>query len=985
MEQKITQKPQAERKKTDITIRLTDKSFEALAHLNPEQKEAVMHINGPILVIAGAGTGKTRVITERIAYLINNGLCKNNEVLALTFTEKAAFEMEERLDVLMPIGYEAIAVSTFHAFCEKILRQYGIDIGISPNFRILEGVRLWQFIKEHLFEFDLDYYRPTGNPTKFIDALISHFSRLKEELNAPEDYLSYAERLTKNPMGAPIGDEMEAKRMKELANAYNRYQELLAEESYLDFADLQSKMIELLEKRPNILKHLQSKYKYILVDEYQDTNIAQNRICDMLAAKHKNLMAVGDDDQSIYKFRGAAISNILQFEEKYPDLKKVVLNKNYRSSQKILDFAYTSISKNNPDRLEVRSGINKKLTGIKQGDESSVIVAHCTTIEQEVEYVIDEIRKSEVALSEIAILFRANMHAYPFIEAFRKNNIPYQFLSERGLYDKPEVKELISVLRVVANPKDDISFYHVLRLPFFNVKMETIVKLIHDAKSKYSSIWSQLKNESECMFMANTITDLLAFSKNHTIGETLYRFIDTVKLYEHYLKQGTVESEENITNIATFFSKIREFERESEYKTVIDFVAYLDLAEESGENPSAKFDVSGMEGVQISTVHGVKGLEFHTVFVGSLVNRRFPSDERKDPIEMPDELTHEILTDADVHTQEERRLFYVACTRAKEKLHLMYSDYYNPSSATAPRVNKMSKFLGEIIDEVSVMRVEKTVEGVERFLKPVTSVSVSRDGHPDLQHNRMTSFSYSQITTFQSCPRQYQYQYIYKIPQPPAGALSFGISLHNTLLSFYRLVEQNKQASLFTEFTEDLSLKKLLLIYDENWLPNGYESKAHMESAKKRGGEILELFYGHFKEGLPQIEFLEKAFKLKVGDYTISGRIDRADRLSDGTLEIIDYKTGKARTQEQVDKDLQLQIYALASQECLKMPASKMTLYFLDDDARVSTEPNPKKMDKLKQEITEVADEINKSDFAPAPDRYTCMYCPYKKICDRAA
>jgi len=992
MKSETTQKPKAERKKTDITIRLTDKSSEALAHLNPEQREAVTHINGPILVIAGAGTGKTRVITERISYLINNEYCKNSEILALTFTEKAAFEMEERLDVLMPIGYEAIAVSTFHAFCEKILRQYGIDIGISPNFRILEGVRLWQFIKEHLFEFELDYYRPTGNPTKFIDALISHFSRLKEELNSPEDYIRFAEMKAKLQVEGPVEGLVEGqveglievKRLRELANAYNRYQELLAEESYLDFADLQSKMIELLEKRPNILRHLQSKYKYILVDEYQDTNIAQNRICDMLAAKHKNLMAVGDDDQSIYKFRGAAISNILQFEEKYPDLKKVVLNKNYRSSQKILDFAYTSISKNNPDRLEIRSGVNKKLSGIKQGDESSVIVAHCTTIEQEVEYVIQEIQKSAIPLSEIAILFRANMQAYPFIEAFRKHNIPYQFLSERGLYDKPEVKELISVLRVVSNPKDDISFYHVLRLPFFNVKMETIAKLIHDAKSKYGSIWGQLKNEPECVFLTNTINDLLEFSKNHTVGETLYRFIDTVKLYEHYLKQGTVESEEKITNIATFFSKIREFERESEYKTVIDFVAYLNLAEESGENPSAKFDVSGMEGVQISTVHGVKGLEFHTVFVGSLVNRRFPSDDRKDPIEVPDELLHEILTDADVHTQEERRLFYVACTRAKEKLHLMYSDYYNPSSASAPRINKMSKFLGEIIDEVSVMTIEKSVEGVERFLKPETRTSVGEDDHPRLQNNRLTTFSYSQITTFQSCPRQYQYQYIYKIPQPPAGALSFGISLHNTLLSFYRLVEQSKQATLFTEFTEDLSLKKLISIYNENWIPTGYESKAHMESAKKRGGEILELFYGHFKEGLPQIEFLEKAFKLKVGDYTISGRIDRADRLSDGTLEIIDYKTGKAKTQEQVDKDLQLQIYALASSECLKMPASRMTLYFLDEDKKVSTEPNPKKMDKVKEEIIEIADEINKSDFAPTPDRYKCMYCPYRGVCDRA-
>ncbi|MFC1729797.1 ATP-dependent helicase [candidate division KSB1 bacterium] len=964
-----------------MTIKIGES--DTLNHLNPEQREAVTHKTGPSLVIAGAGTGKTRVITERISYILGQKWCKNNQILALTFTEKAAGEMEERLDVLMPIGYEAIQVSTFHSFCEKLLRQYGIDIGISPNFKILEGVRQWQFMKENLFEFELSYYRPLGNPTKFIDALLSHFGRLKEELNSPENYLKFAKEREAREQSEEA--KMEAKRLLELANAYAKYQELLEQNSYLDFSDLQYKIIELLEKRPNILKHLQKAYQYILVDEYQDTNIAQNRIVDLLSEQHKNIMVVGDDDQSIYKFRGAAISNILQFEEKYTGAKKVVLTQNYRSNQKILDFAYTSIQKNNPDRLEIKSNVVKKLTALRPGGDDSVILAHCSTIEQEVEYAVEAIKKAEVPLSEIAVLVRANHYAQPFIEAFRKANIPYQFLSERGLYDKPEIKKLISVLRVLANPTDDISFYEVLRMPVWNIKMETIAELITTAKKQYTSVWNQIKKNTECEFLAKVIADLLEYSKDHTIGEALYRFTDTIQLYDRLLKMETIEAEERITNIATFFNKVRQFERESEYKTVIDFVAYLELSEEAGDNPSAKFDVAGMDGVQISTIHGVKGLEFNTVFVANLVNRRFPTDNRKDPIEMPNELVHEILNDADVHTQEERRLFYVACTRAKEKLHLLHSDFYSASNAKNPRPNKRSRFIDEVIDEVVVTQVEKTVEGVERFLKPKSEILNPKFEKIPSHKSQIINFSYSQLTTFQSCPRQYQYSYIYKIPQPPSGALSFGITLHNTLLEFYRHVNQSKQASLFTEYDEDLSYEKLITIYGEKWINQGYESKSHMEASKERGKEILELFYGHFKERIPQIEFLEKGFKLKVGDYTISGRIDRADKMDSGTLEIIDYKTGKAKKQDQVDKDLQLQIYALATSECFQQPASKMTLYFLDEDNKVSTEPDAKKFEKVKAEIVETADQINSSDFSPTPSKFTCQFCSYRKICDSAA
>ncbi len=955
-----------------------------MAELNAQQRKAIEHNEGSILVIAGAGTGKTRVITERIARILSEKRCRNDQVLALTFTEKAAAEMEERLDRLMPLGYEAVPVMTFHAFCDKLLRQFGVDIGLSPGFKVLSGVDHWVFMRDRLFDFELDYFRPLGNPTAFIEAMLRHFESVKEELVSPESYLEFAEKRAKEAKDDAA--VMEAKKTLELARAYGKYQALMEEAGFLDFPDQQYKTIELLRRRPNILKHLQEHYRYLLVDEYQDTNIAQNEITDLLAAGHKNLMVVGDDDQSIYKFRGAAISNILQFEAKYPGLKKVVLTQNYRSSQAILDFAYASIRHNDPDRLEVKSSVQKKLTSPRPGDETSVCITHCTTLDQEVETVTEEVVKllgAGTPPSEIAVLSRKNQLLSSFTAEFKRRNIPYEFPSERGLYERPEIRELIALLRVLSNPADDVSLFAVLRMDLWKIPMETIANLLRQAKSAYQPVWFAAQKEKTCELLVGTVKDLLEFSKNHTAGETLYRFTDSMKIYEKLLQQATLEAEETILSIAAFFGKIRTFERTAEQQnSVTDFVAYLDLAEEAGENPAATVDVGGREAVHVSSVHAAKGLEFHTVFVVGMTQRRFPSDDRKDAIPVPDALVHEILTEGDSHLQEERRLFYVACTRAKEKLHLLYSDFYNPTSAKNPRASKRSHFLDEVKEQVKVMELEKTAEGMGRFLRPEAKAPVSAEISG--MREPMKSFSYSQLTSFERCPRQYEYSFILRIPTPPEGVFSFGNTMHNTLLEFYRLVQQSKQATLFTEYTEDLSLERLLQIYEDKWLPYGYESRAHMEARKARGREILMTFYDKFKHDIPRVEFLEKAFKLKIGDVTVTGRIDRADKRSDGTLEIIDYKTGKAKDQKKVDEDLQLAIYALATSQCFNLPASKLTLYFLDEDQKVTTEPTEERLEKAKEKITALAAAINSSDFAPTPGKQVCSYCPYSKICDAA-
>ncbi len=327
--------------------------------LNIEQKEAVTYTDGPLLIIAGAGTGKTKVITHRIANLIATKRARPEQILAVTFTEKAANEMEERVDVLIPYSYSFVEISTFNSFGEKVLRNYGHELGYAVDINLLDDVEQAIFFREHLFQFPLDYYRPLSSPARFIQELLGTIKKLKQEDISPEAYQFYANELLKKAENKVKKEE--ATKHLEIAHVYAKYQDLLKQEGKIDFEDQILIVVELFKKRPSILQEFQEKYRYILVDEFQDTNYIQFELLKQMAEKHKNITVVGDDDQSIFRFRGASLSNILNFRDVYPDYKKIVLNKNYRSTQPILDASYQLIKHNNPDRLEVQENINKKI------------------------------------------------------------------------------------------------------------------------------------------------------------------------------------------------------------------------------------------------------------------------------------------------------------------------------------------------------------------------------------------------------------------------------------------------------------------------------------------------------------------------------------------------------------------------------------------------------------------------------------------------
>ena len=357
--------------------------------LNAQQQAAVRHASGPLLIVAGAGTGKTTVITERVKFVIEKKKASPDEILALTFTEKAAAEMLERLDEVMPLGYEEPWLSTFHAFCDRILRLEGLEVGLSPDYTILGQPQQWLLIKQNLFDLKLDYYRPLGNPTKFIGALLNFFSRLQDE-DVSEAKLRKLQS-SNSKFRKKVG-KGEFKKYQELFQAHRRYQELKLAENMLDFGDLITWTLELFRKRQNVLKKYQQQFKQILVDEFQDTNFAQLQLIKLLAPANKkpNLVVVGDDFQSIYKWRGAAISNILDFTKHYPKTKTIILNKNYRSMQTLLDVSYRMIKNNEPETLEVRLGIDKSMTAQRPGKIMPRVVV-LPTLEQEADFVVEKI------------------------------------------------------------------------------------------------------------------------------------------------------------------------------------------------------------------------------------------------------------------------------------------------------------------------------------------------------------------------------------------------------------------------------------------------------------------------------------------------------------------------------------------------------------------------------------------------------------------
>ena len=1201
--------------------------------LNKRQTEAVTHENGPLLIVAGAGTGKTTVLINRLAYLILEKGFSTEEILLLTFTEKSAGELEERADKLLPYGYVDLWIHTFHGFCERILREHALDIGLAADFKLISATEQWILIKRNLSRFNLDYYRPLGNPTKFISELLRHFSRLKDEDVSARDYLETAENNQDE-------DELEVKRVKELASAYATYNELLMENNFLDFGDLIIFTLKLFKTRSNILRVYQNQFKHIMVDEFQDTNWAQYELIKMLALPSNNLTVVGDDDQclpgnslistkhgkkkikdikigeevatavgkgylsyspvefvnktkkkcrlleftlssgkkitvtdnhkmfcldvkkkndrseikiklemcanqhrlakskngfldhpqiyhtlnletsdakviaalkkmnlsvtaakigkriritsidlaylgtiakkiqkevggfievkmniaknnkqhlkslvipaknifpgmslpvltnkglvyeeiinrtekekietvydleierthnfiadgvavhnSIYKFRGASLSNIMQFKDDYKEAKELILIDNYRSRQEILDYSYQFIKHNNPNRLEEKLHIDKKLkasANFSERETAPIRYLQFNRGEEEVSFVAAQIadlyNQNKVDWLDFAILVRANDTAEAYVKELIRLNIPNQFVSLKGLYFKPIILDCLAYLRLLDNYHESSALFRVLSMPDFKVSHLDIITINKFAKRKVWSLFEALKNIAAIPGVSSSgrenIFKLLTLLEKHS---KLVSESEPSKIFLRFAyDSGLIKSydfdrdQEIFSYLNQFYQKIKKFEETLPASRLSDFMQLMDLELEAGEVGALRLDFADNDTVKIMTVHAAKGLEFKYVFLVNIVDKKFPTISRSEKINIPEALVKEKITASkESHVEEERRLFYVAATRAKEELFITGAKDYGGA-----REKKPSPFIAEMgLDVFEVGENQEFASKLE-LLRDIERL----DDKTELKSEKLVlpdKFSFSQLAAYSNCPLQYKFAFVLKIPVPTDKAsLIFGRVLHNVLNEFLEPLLEAKQAfqnSLFGEIKKpDLNLEKLLEIYENRWQADGYNNKEERDKYYQKGKEILKNFWQRWlDEGTPEILFLEKNFTFKIGDGVIKGAIDRVDRLSDGTLEIIDYKTGNPKEKLEYTDKRQLILYKIFLEEFLGTKVSLLSYYYLEGGYKTSFVAKDKDVEKLRLEVLAEIAEIKKSNFPPNPSEL-CKYCDFRDIC----
>lgn len=964
--------------------------------LNDAQRRAITHGEGPLLVIAGAGTGKTRVIIERIRHLLQSDDSLSGEnILGLTFTNKAAGEMKARVVRATGERGKNVTLDTFHAFCESLLKE------AAPERLMIDKVDHWILLRRNLERLKLDKYRRLAEPGQFLNDFVEFFSRCQDELVSCEDYQRYADGLAtqleseRHTLDKDTYKERveEVVLQQEIARVYRASEALLQEKKRVSFGSLITGAVELLETNAEPRRTLQEKYRYILVDEFQDTNIAQLRLLELLAGDKKSIVAVGDNDQAIYRFRGASFGSFKLFLERFAGWRegqdstpfRVSLVENYRSTPNILRVATQVIAQNT-----VSADFPKKVLSANKEESEKIRIVELETEKDEARWLAGELERLHSAgrkWRDFAVLYRQHAHRDELVEELSRRKIPF-VISRLSILDHPLVKDVLAYLRLIATPFDDIACARVLAAPAWGLEPSDLVRLAERAKKEKRALYDMLQlpqaqlpfdsSHAALPTLVEFVSEQRKTLRRRTAREILGDLLERLEI----APRASAQDRKYVTRLSEF---VKEWESKSDTLGLSEFVEYLDFYSQAGGAICLEDEAPG-DAVQLMTVHGAKGLEFPQVFLLRVNNKKFPATERPRVFEFPAALMKEGEPAEQFHIQEERRLFYVALTRAENRLTF---------TTLTEKKGKIPVFIEDILmdpaikrrdvrqirprlPEVTSPKKKTTAESADFWLFPASTglakifsriADWALEFHPP--NPEPLTLSPSAVSAYRTCPQRYLFSRSWSLKEGPKAILSFGSVMHTTIKRF---VDQLRKGV-------KLPFEEVVRIFEAEWTSAGFEDDYQERGYKQDGLEQLRAFHASTLEAPPKVLEQEKSFELPLeNNVAIIGRMDQVNSLGKKDVEIIDYKTGKPKKDADAKKDLQLSLYALAAKEIFEWNPVRLVFHYLQNNQIQVTTRDAKQLDVAQKIVLETAADIRAGEFPPNPG-YVCRSCAYKPIC----
>lgn len=926
-----------------------------LKGLTQAQQEAIKYREGPLLIIAGPGSGKTEVISRRAAYLIQNGYTKPEDLLVTTFTEKAALELKDRIQIkLSDQNVELMQVSTIHSFCHSLLTEFRDASPYPKGFHILDEAAQLLFIYSRRKDLGLgDIIK--GRESDFFSEVLSTFNLETEELVKPSKFVEYCEKKLE------IAEKDEKALWEErviIAKSYERYLEILLESNVTDFSNLQRHTLDMLMKHKEVLRQIQSQYTDVLIDEYQDTNAVQEIILGRIAEPHMYLAVVGDDDQSIYRFRGATVKNILNFEKKYKPVKIVKLEDNFRSLDPIIKHC-SRLIQCNQKRAE------KSLRCIRKEFKNDILLVHEITAKEEAKSVVSILKRLLFngvikQYRNIAILLRSvRSYAEPYIEELRAKRIPHIVTRDGRFFDRNDISEICSLFIFLGASKpwgDKFIRCSVMQLT------EKTEKALSQFKQDLSSIHDEDKLKKIGVLDKKDrgkIMDLIKLKKqiqnrkHKSLLDVLYKILQISGYFRRIEKK---QDAEGIRNIGILTRIVGEFDEYGGTNVLYPFLSYMKMLKQGALD---SFVRPPEDAVQVMTVHQAKGLEFPVVIIGAAMEGRFPTYARRNKYEIPYRLMKSGKPEvADHHLVDERKLFYVAVTRARDLLIIGTSDVVNK------RGGGPSRFIKELLGNDTDGALERS----RRILKS-NKIKVF-PLEKKIQEPRIR-LSYSQLAYYLQCPIRYKYFEIDEMDTPRQPYLFFGASVHRALELIHKDLIDGKMI-------DEEEIEKYV---EKAWIPSPrIEENEEEYSRKKAAVEWIMTYICNHKNTFHALEKAEEKFSFDMEDMVVTGKIDLIRKTDRMGREIVDFKTSESKTSWREQTDLQMDLYAIGAVRSLEMQVEKCSIHFLGDDKVDSKGWNKNRYRESEFFLKDLINKIKMQKFEPRVE-----YCPFcdefKYIC----